>query len=138
MAKKGLGKFICGAAIGAGLGVLFAPKKGEETRKELKAKMDELLQKAKEIDLEDLKDDIECRIEELKNELADLDKEKALKIAKKKGAEIMKKADDLVKLAVKKGTPIVEKAAEDVRIKTIDVLESTIKKLEKETDKKTK
>ena len=32
--KKGLGKLIAGMAIGAGLGVLFAPKSGKETRKE--------------------------------------------------------------------------------------------------------
>lgn len=44
--KSGLGKFIAGAAIGAGLGILFAPKKGSETRKELKEKMDELVNKA--------------------------------------------------------------------------------------------
>ena len=39
MSKKnsGLGKFIAGLAIGAGLGVLFAPKSGSETRAELKA-----------------------------------------------------------------------------------------------------
>ena len=36
--KSGLGKFIAGVAIGTGIGVLFAPKKGSETRAELKAK----------------------------------------------------------------------------------------------------
>ncbi len=40
MAKKGWGKFIIGAGLGAGLGVLFAPKKGSETRKELMKKAD--------------------------------------------------------------------------------------------------
>ena len=45
--KKGCGKFVLGAALGAGLGVLFAPKAGSETRKELKAKIDDLLAKLK-------------------------------------------------------------------------------------------
>ena len=88
--KSGLGKFLAGAAIGAGLGVLFAPKKGSETRKELKQKFDELLAKAKEIDIDEVKETIENKIEEIKAELEDLDKEKVLKIAKKKAKEKLK------------------------------------------------
>ena len=38
MKKGGFGKFVCGAAIGAGLGLLFAPKSGKETREDLKKK----------------------------------------------------------------------------------------------------
>ena len=38
--KSGLGKLLAGVAIGTGLGILFAPKKGEETRKELKEKIE--------------------------------------------------------------------------------------------------
>ena len=37
--KSGLGKFIAGATIGVGMGLLFAPKKGSETREELKCKI---------------------------------------------------------------------------------------------------
>ena len=72
MAKKGngFGKFLAGAAIGVGLGVLFAPKAGSETRKELKEKMDELVKKIKEINVEEVKDSFMKKIEELKEELA--------------------------------------------------------------------
>ena len=55
MSKKGLGKFVAGAALGAGLGLLFAPKKGEDLRKDLKVKIDELVDQIKEIDKDDLK-----------------------------------------------------------------------------------
>ena len=48
--KKGFGTLLFGAALGAGLGLLFAPKKGSETRKEVKEKLDDLLDQAKNID----------------------------------------------------------------------------------------
>ena len=53
--KSGVGKFIAGAAIGAGLGILFAPKKGSETRKKLKEKIDDMVIKIKSVDAEDIK-----------------------------------------------------------------------------------
>lgn len=45
--RKGL---FAGLAIGATLGILFAPKKGEDTRKDLTSKMKELWDKAKELE----------------------------------------------------------------------------------------
>lgn len=133
--KKGLGKLFAGIAIGAGLGVLFAPKKGSETRAELKKKMDELVAKAKEIDAKEVKENIETKINEIKAELEDLDKEKALKIAKQKAKQIQEKAEDLVSYAVEKGTPVLEKTAEAIREKAIVVTKEVLKKLE-EKDKK--
>ena len=40
MNKKstGVGKFVVGAAVGAALGMLFAPKSGKETRKAITEK----------------------------------------------------------------------------------------------------
>lgn len=135
--KSGLGKFVLGALVGAGLGVLFAPKSGSETRKELKEKMTELLNKAKEIDIDEIKQNITAKVEEIKEELSDLDKEKVLKIAKKKGNDIKEKCEELVALAKKKGTPILENAANEVREKTIDAVKEILEKLE-EADKKAK
>ena len=133
--KKGFGKFLIGAGIGAGLGLLFAPKKGSETRRDLKIKMDELVEKAKGLDAKEVKENIEVKIEEIKAELADLDKEKVLKIAKKKAKQIQDASEELVSYAVEKGTPVLEKAADAVRAKAVVVTKEVLNKLEKEEEK---
>ena len=138
MAKKHFGKFLAGAALGAGLGVLFAPKSGKESRKDLANKINELIDYLKTIDADDVKEYVEEKISQIKSELKDLDKEKALKVAKEKGKELLDKCDDLVDYAKEKGTPYLKKAANDVREKTISVLEDTIKKLESSNKKTTK
>ena len=132
MSKKesGWGKFALGFVAGATIGVLFAPKKGSETRKELGEKIKELVDRVKEIDVVEVRENISLKIEELKKELKDLDKEKVASIAKTKAKTIKKKADELVKLAKEKGTPVLEKAANDVRDKAIVVTKDILEKLE--------
>ena len=70
-------------------------------------------------------------INEVKKDLEDLDKEKVLKIAKKKSEEIKEKLDDLYELAKKKATPVVEGAVEDLRNSAIKVTKEVLTKLEK-------
>ena len=130
--KKSIWPFVAGVGLGVGAGMLFAPKKGEDLRKDVKNKIDELINKAKEIDVDEVKDEFMKKIDELKVELEDLDKEKALAIAKRKGNGLKEKAEDLVEYAREKGTPVLEKAAKEVRQKAAMVTREVLKRLEEE------
>ena len=64
MSKKGTGKLILGAGLGAGLALLFAPKKGSELREDLKNRINDLVNRAKEVDVKEVQENLENKIEE--------------------------------------------------------------------------
>ena len=131
--KSGLGKFLVGLSLGAGLGMLLAPKSGEELRKDLKNKLNDFLEEVKNIDLEEAKDEFLSKVDEIKMEIENLDKEKVLKIAKEKSEALGKKTSELIELAKVKGTPILENTAEEIRKRAIAVTKEVLIKLEKES-----
>ena len=87
--------------------------------------------KIKEVDLDEVKDEFFNKVDSIKSELEELDKEKVLKIAKQKGEELKKKTEELVKLAKEKGTPVLENVANEVREKAIVVVKDVLDRLEK-------
>ena len=101
--KSGFGKFLLGAGVGATLGMLLTKKTGKETK-----------------------------LNEIMEEISELDKEKALKIAKKKAEQIKVKSEELVEYVIEKGTPVLEKSACLVKEKAIAVTKEVLKKLEQE------
>ena len=121
MSKKGTGKFVLGALIGAGLGVLFAPKSGSETRECLKEKTNKLANDIKNMDKEEIKKKLDKKVKELKKDLENLDKETAKEMVKEKGEALLKKADELIEVAKEKSAPVIEKAASDVKAKTVEI-----------------
>lgn len=129
--SKGLAKFALGVGLGIGAGMLLAPKKGEELRKDLKDKINQLLEKVKEINVKEVSEEFVTRIKDLKEEIENLDREKVLSIAKEKSGLLKEKANELVELAKEKGTPVVEKAANEIKSKAIYVTKEVLRKLEK-------
>ena len=138
MSKKR--NFLLGAGVGLALGLLFAPKSGKETREDLSKMLKDLIEKAKEIDVVEVKNAIIVKTKELQNTIRDLDKETAKQMILDKSREVKIKAQELVDLAIEKGTPLVEKTAKKVKTKTAELLKNTAEKLEepKKVVKRTK
>ena len=124
---NGFAKFIAGVGIGAGLGLLFAPKSGEETRKTLMKKINQFIEEIKKIDVNDVKDEFLTRIEDIRSELEDLDKEKVLKIAKDKSEDIKNKTTEetLIKLGGKRQVPFLVDNDRNIQMyESNDIIES--------------
>ena len=130
--KSGVGKFLAGAAVGAGLGILFAPKKGSETREDIKVLIDDMIAKVKSIDVDEVKEEFEVKLYNIKDELEDLDKEKVLKIAKKKAKQKQDATEELVDYAIEKGTPMLEKTANSIREAAVKTTKEVLARLEGE------
>lgn len=75
MKGNSLFAFIAGAAAGLTLGLLFAPEKGEETRRKLKETVGDAADSAKararlaRMELNDLKADLQDQAEDLKEDV---------------------------------------------------------------------
>lgn len=130
MKKKTIATLGIGAAIGTGLGMLFAPKSGKETRSDLKKKINDLKQKASKIELEDVKKYVNDKINSIEKELKDLDKEKVMKIAKEKANKVEQECKDLAKYVKEKSVPALTDAVEALRQKALESTKQVLNKLE--------
>lgn len=131
MSRRSKVGFLGGALVGLGLGFLFAPKSGEETRKELSKQMSNLWDKVRGMDADEIKDKLESKLKEVEAGIKDLDKEKVLSVAKEKASVLKEKAEDLVQMAKDAGKPVVENAAVSVKKNLANVTRDVLNKLEK-------
>ena len=136
MSKKGMGKFLVGAGIGAAITALFTTEKGREYQAKISSMCEEFIKKVREMDSEEVKTNIENKIADIKNELATLDKEKAKDKAKKLAKDIETKTKELAVYAKEKGTPVMEEMAEKLRVEAVKATKAVLKKLEKSKKEK--
>lgn len=128
--KTAMALGLGGLAAGVGLGILFAPKSGKETRQDLMNMLDNLSTKVKSLKKEDVKKYVDKNIKMIKKNIDELSVEKVAKVAKKKAKEVEKSIADLAKYVKEKGTPVLEDAVEQIRLKAIEVTEGVLEKLE--------
>lgn len=127
MSKSGLGKFIIGACIGVGIGLLVASKPGKETREDIKKKFKELEDKFRELDINDLKDGAIEKLEVLKEKIANLDSDQIADFTKEKIGDIKDGLVDLTKSVKKKSVPVIKRIVDDISEKLDSINESVEK-----------
>jgi gas vesicle protein len=66
----GVGSFILGLAVGAGLALLFAPRSGEETRRDLERRARKVGDQAQEL-VSDLTDTVNSKFQQAKETVGD-------------------------------------------------------------------
>ena len=129
MKKSKLGALVAGIGIGAAAVLLLAPKSGEETRKDIQKKAKQIGKKVKDIDLNQVKEDLVKEFDKFKNEMKDMDKDKAMKLAKEQGTKLLAKCEDLITMAKEKSAPMIEKTGKDIKKKLSEMLADASEKL---------
>jgi gas vesicle protein len=119
-----------GAVIGGIAGVLFAPRKGSETREKIKESFIDLKVKLQGVDKKDVKKYIEKKLDDLDIEIAKLDTETEYKKAKKQAKKVIKKIDKLIKYTKRKGMDEFEDLIEDLKDKAAEISEEILTNLD--------
>lgn len=100
MGNKGYGyAFLSGILLGVAGGILFAPKKGEELRQDIKIKTDEVCEKVASYDYSAHKEAFVNRVDNFKEMVHDIDKEKVKDISLESLENLKGKAEELVTTA---------------------------------------
>lgn len=119
-----------GAVIGGITGILFAPRKGSETRAKIKDYFFDLKVKLQGVNEENIKEYIEKQLDSIDLDLAKLDMEVEYKKAKKLAKKIIKKINKLINYTKKKGLNDFEDLINELKEKAEEIGEEILTNLE--------
>lgn len=119
-----------GAVIGGTLGILFAPKKGSETREQIKLSFINLKDKLMNVDEESIKKHIEKKLDNIDIELAKLEMIDSYKKAKKQAKKVVKQINKLIDYTKKKGMSEFEDLILDLKDKASEISEEILTNLD--------
>lgn len=119
-----------GAIIGGLLGVLFAPKKGSETREQIKMSFINLKDKLMNVDEESIKRHIEKKLDCIDVELAKLEMIDSYKKATKQAKKVVKQINKLINYTKKKGMSEFEDLILDLKDKAAEISEEILTNLD--------
>ena len=120
-----------GIVLGGTLGVLFAPRKGSETREKIKLTFVNLKNKVSKIEEEDIKYYIEKKLNEIDEDIEVLEDTLEFKKAKKQAKKVIKKINKLIDYTTKKGYDEFEDLITDLKEKASEISEEILTNLEK-------
>ena len=120
-----------GIVLGGTLGVLFAPRKGSETREKIKLTFVNLKNKVSKIEEEDIKCYIEKKLNEIDDDIEVLEGTLEFKKAKKQAKKVIKKINKLIDYTTKKGYDEFEDLITDLKEKASEISEEILTNLEK-------
>lgn len=115
MKKKQITISVSSMLAGLGLGMLFAPKKGKELRKDIKLK-------AKDVKEKGIKTSLKDELKKIEKEVETLTNEKVKPIVKEKADGLMNKLENLIEKAKKQKDKVIEKSANVLKDKVIDLI----------------
>ena len=120
-----------GIVLGGTLGVLFAPRKGSETREKIKLTFVNLKNKVSKIEEEDVKYYIEKKLNEIDDDIEVLEGTLEFKKAKRQAKKVIKKINKLIDYTTKKGYEEFEDLITDLKEKASEISEEILTNLEK-------